>query len=279
LVGYVNTQLEKGAKLVGGFGDAIKTVKAELNKTNTNTLGGLLGMESLDSGAKEFTIKPRLKIEPIITGFSELQKEADKWNERFAKTIEGGFSNTLSTIGDSIGEALASGGDVISAIGTSILSGFGGFLSQFGDLLIEYGAAAILKGKLDLAIAVPGAGIAAGFAAVAAGLALKIAAGAIGSFVGGQGKGKGGATAFADGGIISGPTLAYMGEYAGAKADPEVVAPLSKLKNLLGQTDTSGNVLPNSNQTPVYVQQELSIDGKKLVALIRTVQDTNKRIG
>ncbi len=39
---------------------------------------------------------------------------------------------------------------------------------------------------------------------------------------------------FADGGIVSGPTLAMVGEYAGAKTNPEVIAPLSKLKGMMG---------------------------------------------
>lgn len=38
---------------------------------------------------------------------------------------------------------------------------------------------------------------------------------------------------FASGGIVSGPTLAYVGEYAGARNNPEVIAPLSKLQGLL----------------------------------------------
>ena len=40
--------------------------------------------------------------------------------------------------------------------------------------------------------------------------------------------------AFADGGIVSGPTMGLMGEYAGAKSNPEVIAPLDKLKSLIG---------------------------------------------
>lgn len=38
---------------------------------------------------------------------------------------------------------------------------------------------------------------------------------------------------FAEGGVISGPTVGLMGEYAGASNNPEVVAPLNKLKDLL----------------------------------------------
>lgn len=40
--------------------------------------------------------------------------------------------------------------------------------------------------------------------------------------------------AFADGGIVSGPTLGLMGEYAGANTNPEVIAPLNKLKDMIG---------------------------------------------
>jgi len=38
----------------------------------------------------------------------------------------------------------------------------------------------------------------------------------------------------ANGGIVSGPTLGLMGEYPGASSNPEVVAPLDKLKSLIG---------------------------------------------
>ena len=38
----------------------------------------------------------------------------------------------------------------------------------------------------------------------------------------------------AKGGIAFGPTNALIGEYAGAKNNPEVVAPLDKLKGMLG---------------------------------------------
>ena len=39
---------------------------------------------------------------------------------------------------------------------------------------------------------------------------------------------------FANGGVISGPTMGLMGEYPGAANNPEVVAPLDKLKTLIG---------------------------------------------
>lgn len=41
------------------------------------------------------------------------------------------------------------------------------------------------------------------------------------------------ATAFAEGGIVSGPTMALVGEYAGASNNPEVIAPLNRLRQLI----------------------------------------------
>ena len=50
-----------------------------------------------------------------------------------------------------------------------------------------------------------------------------------------------GVRAFADGGIAYGPTLGLFGEYPGASNNPEVVAPLSKLRDLIGNTDTGSH--------------------------------------
>lgn len=61
--------------------------------------------------------------------------------------------------------------------------------------------------------------------------------------------------AFANGGIVSGPTLGLMGEYAGASSNPEVIAPLDKLQSMMGGGQAvvvtgriSGNDIRLSNQ-------------------------------
>lgn len=45
--------------------------------------------------------------------------------------------------------------------------------------------------------------------------------------------------AFANGGIVSGPTLGLIGEYSGARSNPEVVAPLDKLRSMIGPSQVS----------------------------------------
>jgi hypothetical protein len=49
---------------------------------------------------------------------------------------------------------------------------------------------------------------------------------------------------FEDGGVVSGPTIGLMGEYPGAKSNPEVIAPLDKLKKII--RDDKGNNNQNS---------------------------------
>ena len=64
-------------------------------------------------------------------------------------------------------------------------------------------------------------------------------AGGLGGFLK-EGFGLGGIPQFAAGGIVSGPTLAMVGEYSGASTNPEVIAPLDKLQSMMG--GAGGNV-------------------------------------
>ena len=48
--------------------------------------------------------------------------------------------------------------------------------------------------------------------------------------------------AMAEGGIVSGNTLVQVGEYAGAASNPEVIAPLDKLRSMLGNSSNGGAV-------------------------------------
>lgn len=176
--------------------------------------------------------------------FDTIKKEQDRikelqrtFNDEMSNLIQSGLSGTINGVAQGIGEALANGGNVFAAAGKGLIDGFSNFLSQFGKLLVEYGAAAVLKSKLDAAILVPGAGIFAGAAAIVAGIALQVAAAAFGGMFKGSSKGTPQQTAFANGGIVYGPTNALVGEYSGARNNPEVIAPLSKLKSMIGENN------------------------------------------
>jgi len=108
--------------------------------------------------------------------------------------IQNSIINTFNNLGTAIGESLAAGGNVLKAVGNTILQGLAGFLSEMGSLLIKYGTLAVIKGKLDIAILTGGPiAIGAGLLAIAVGIGLKAAGGAIGSFAkGGSGGSSGG---------------------------------------------------------------------------------------
>ena len=101
-------------------------------------------------------------------------------------------------------------------------------------------------------------------------LAAAAAAMLLGAFLGGAGGGsrllknlggiKGLFTSFsgielARGGIISGPTTALIGEYPGARSNPEVVAPLSKLKSMIDGGTTQGEFVLRGQDLVVALQR------------------------
>lgn len=99
--------------------------------------------------------------------------------------------------------------------------------------------------------AIPFAGFAIGAGFTSAMLAMTTAAGI---------------PALADGGIASGPTLALVGEYAGASGNPEVIAPLDKLRSMLQ---------PSAGLDLSKVQFE--IKGRTLVGILAKENNVNKR--
>jgi hypothetical protein len=98
------------------------------------------------------------------------------------------------------------------------------------------------------AIPFAGFGIAAGFTAAATAMVQAI-----------------GVMPFAKGAVVSGPTLALVGEYAGAGNNPEVIAPLDKLRSMIEPAgDMSGKV-------------EFEIKGRSLVGLLLKENNHTKR--
>jgi len=165
-----------------------------------------------------------------------------QFNDDASALVEGSLTSTFNNLGTAIGEALASGQNVFSAIGNSLLASIGSFLSEMGGLLIKYGTLAVVKGKLDLAIATGGPiAIGAGLAAIAVGVALKAVGGAIGS------KAKGGAQ-----------TSSSTGNGA------------NNTSSTSGGTGWSGG----ANNTYVF-----EIAGTSLISVLKNTTERNLRIG
>lgn len=71
---------------------------------------------------------------------------------------------------------------------------------------------------------------------------------------------------FAEGGIAYGPTLGLFGEYAGASHNPEVVAPLDRLRSLIAPQESSGGG-----------SVRFRIEGRDLVGVLSKVSRHNGR--
>lgn len=228
------------AKINSDFAkEDIKNVEAQLSSTLKSTKGNYQAQKAAIELAINKLIEYRDAAKEAGYGTKEFDDAIKKLGfsleglvdpiENFNTQLTNIINNTLSQLGTSIGESIAS-----SLLGTGGLQGaldmflsvLAGGLIQVGELAIATGVA-ILGIKKALETLNP-------YVAIAAGIALI----ALGSFVRGslqkKSEGLGATQKFANGGIISGPTMGLMGEYPGAKSNPEVVAPLDKLKDLIG---------------------------------------------
>ena len=189
--------------------------------------------------ATELINESILKLTGTLAGFGEV---SSKINNIIGDTLQSAFEG----IGESIGQLVATGKFDFSILGNILADA----LIQIGKALIMYSALvkaakeALEKGKFK-------AGLVVGVLAIAAGVALKASL---------NKKRDSGVKEFANGGIVSGPTMGLMGEYPGAKSNPEVIAPLDKLKDLIGG---GGGTL------------EARISGNDLLILMNKAQRTN----
>jgi hypothetical protein len=137
------------------------------------------------------------------------------------KSILNFVANSINYLAESLGKALA-GENIEVFKGLALL--LADSLIEIGKALVAYAVPVLLALTLLKKPSIPTAiaAIAAGTAAIVAGSFLKS------KLSNNQPK------AFANGGIISGPTMGLMGEYPGAASNPEVVAPLDKLQSLMG---------------------------------------------
>jgi hypothetical protein len=149
----------------------------------------------------------------------DLENEAFSLMDVFMQLDE-----TIIRIGDSLSRVLMAGAENFKDFAEQVKSSV---RSAIGALLAEGVAAAVSSALKNPAIALNPALI-----PVIAGFAGGLAKTAFNSLI----------PAFADGGIVSGPTLGLMGEYAGARTNPEVIAPLDKLKSMIGTNGGSTEV-------------------------------------
>ncbi len=149
----------------------------------------------------------------------------DKLNAAFA-TLQ---SEAAVSFGQFIGDLVSGEQDAGKNFGKNMLGAIASFMDSLGKALIATAIASEAFQKLILTNPL---------AAAAAGVALVAGAQIVRNSL----KEGPEVTAFAEGGIVSGPTLGLMGEYPNARSNPEVIAPLDKLQGMLNTGSQSGYV-------------------------------------
>jgi hypothetical protein len=159
----------------------------------------------------------------------------------------------VTALGEAIGDILSGGANSFQEFGKKLLAAVAQFMRAFGSALITTAIASDAFKKFI--IKQPELAIAAGVALVAGSAAI----------TGMLNKGPQ-ATAFADGGIVSGPTLGLVGEYPNARNNPEVIAPLDKLKGMLKTGDNTSGFVAST-----------TIQGRDLALIIERYNKDSKR--
>jgi hypothetical protein len=218
----------------------------ELKATEIETVasGPRQGIKTIDPAPID--IKAPQKLEHTFTQIDyAMQNQIAKQEEyeaSFAKSMEGvnqAFNSLtadgLEAFGVLLGDIMTGQIGSFQDFGKKLLGAVAAFMKSFGQALIATATAS--KAFKELLIKNP-------VLAAAAGVALVAGSAVITNMLN---KGPQ-ATAFAEGGIVSGPTLGLVGEYPGASSNPEVIAPLDKLKGMLNTNEQSGFVASTTIQ-------------------------------
>lgn len=247
---FAPTAIDKTNKKIKTFGDelelrGLKTFNYETDQFLTSTK--LLAK----AGAVKIKTVDLTKGKGLGEHTDQYYKDLEVFENRVNDIFGYGLAETVSNSMQAVGEAIASGGNIGKALGDALLGGLSSVLVQFGQLLIATSFAGLQFSKAFKKLFDTkqwGIALAAGIALTALGGTLK---GFVSSKSGGGGSSSssnptsgvfGGARPFAAGGIVSGPTNALIGEYPGARNNPEVVAPLDKLSGIIAGSISGGDM-------------------------------------
>jgi tape measure domain-containing protein len=244
----------------GGTGDG--TGDLVFGDGGAPTGGGTGGGKSLDASNASMSA---VNLLPTLDLLPEKLESVSAANERLKQTNED-VANSFTKITP----AIKSVEDLLSPLQKSLVMGIEAFanLAESGFKSMKELAAAV---RQSIAVII-GDMIKVFVAKALAGLPptpfLLAIAPAIAGLAGSLGKNlimKIGAPKLAEGGLAYGPTMAMVGDNKSARVDPEVIAPLSKLKSMMGDMGMGGVL-------------ETRISGNDLIILLNRSQKTLNRV-
>ena len=192
------------------------------------------------------------KIDPKKSGFEKRNEAVDTAYKKNQDFIEGmsGIGSVMGSLGQAVGGAAGEwlnwAANVVQAVAAAI--------PQITSLL------GLQSTQVATNTAVAGSGAAASTASIPiVGPILAVAA--VASVLAALAN----LPKFANGAIAYGPTMGLFGEYSGAQNNPEVVAPLNKLRQLIQPAGGMGGIV------------EFRIDGRMLRGVLNKVDRYNQR--
>ncbi|HET8885238.1 MAG TPA: phage tail tape measure protein [Salinimicrobium sp.] len=199
-----------------------------------------------------------MKSEEFVAGVEQVKTSAEILEQRMRRLQEVG-----AAVGSSVANVFANfAGSIVDSLGLAS-SGFEGFVKGLADTVIRLISMMLAQSISQSIAGATASGAATGPAAIFTTPAF------IATAVGGVLSAFAAIPKFADGGIVSGTTMGIMGEYAGARNNPEVIAPLDKLKGLIADSVGDGG--------GAYIA-ETKLRGQDLMlALKRTEASRNRR--
>lgn len=209
--------------------------------------------------------------------FDEVNAVISKFADEDAATAAANVAAQMEKI-MSIGQMVADvAGQAFGALGQSIVdsmglasSGLEGFAQVMLRTLVDLGSMILKQIIMNQASAMASSIASASQSAAATGPAAIFTQPAfIATAIGGVLSAFASIPKFAAGGIVSGPTMGLMGEYPGAKSNPEVIAPLNKLQGMLDQ----------GNGGTANVSGEFVLRGQDLVVALQRAEKQRNRIG
>lgn len=165
--------------------------------------------------AKGYNFESALEL--VYTQINKVMQEFDQQVSKF-------LADSIVAAAEAIGQIIT--GDLgFGGLMKAILTQFASFLKNIGAQLIEFGTMILIfKSTLKSVLANP-------WAAIAVGAAMVTAAAIMTSLINKNAQES--VPALAGGGLAYGATYAMVGDNPNASVDPEVIAPLSKLKSML----------------------------------------------
>jgi len=247
----LNDGTEDGTTKMAEYAISLADARAAVNGMEVNSLGRLAPSKEQTENMKEFFGSMDKGLKVLID---------DKAAEHAAESI--------ATLTEGIGKMNESVTSAINLVQGGLTGAFTQFfttLSNGGEnpfqSIIDFLKRLVIRLLAAAAAAFVLAGIlsALGFGAMAGTSFQALFVGMTGLNIGG-----GGADApnlaLANGGIVSGPTNALIGEYAGAGTNPEVVAPLNKLKSMIGVG--SGETIIKGSDLLVIMKRAMQEEGR-----------------